>query len=76
MKAEHKAMSRRLEEIQKEQSVPLNQTNQSEGGNHTFKSFSENPTQKVHPELLEMIIALNERLANQSTTINQPQSIS
>ena len=31
VKAEHKAMSHRLEEIQKEQSVPLNQTNQSKG---------------------------------------------
>ena len=64
-------MSHRLEEIRNEQIVPLNQTDHSEGGNHSFQSFSENPTQKVHPELLQMIVGLNQRLANQSTTIGQ-----
>ena len=70
-KNEHRDMSNKLEAIRNEQNIPLTQPEQVEGSHPPFKSFAENPTQQVHPELLTMIIGLNERLANQSTTIQQ-----
>ena len=69
-------MSHRLGTIRDEQSHPLNQIENAEARQQTFKSFAENPTHKIHPELTAMI---RERLANQTQTIKsleQKQSMS
>ena len=64
-------MSNKLEAIRNNENIPLTQPEQIEGDKPTFITFAENPTQKIHPELLTLIINLNERLANQTLTIKQ-----
>ena len=64
-------MHRRLEVIKNEQSIPLNQPETPDETNPNHESFSANPTQKIHPEIVQMIVDLNQQLAQQSSTISQ-----
>ena len=69
MRAEHIKMQRRLEVIKSEQSEPLNQPENQDEANPNFDSFSVNPTQPIHPEIVKMIVDLNQQLAHQTATI-------
>ena len=62
-------MQRRLEVIKNEQNTPLNQPEIQDDSNPNFESFSANPTQPIHPEIIRMIVDLNQQLAQQTSTI-------
>ena len=66
---EHKRMKQQLEEIKNEQIELLAQPQNQDEANPNFDSFSANPTQPVHPELVKMIVDLNQQLAHQTATI-------
>merc|ERR1712105_517478 len=63
-------MHRRLEVIKNEQNIPLNQPETQNESNPNFESFSASPTQKIHPEIIRMIVDLNQQLAQQTSTIS------
>ena len=66
---EHKRMEQQLEEIKNEQIELLAQPQNQDEANPNLDSFSANPTQPVHPELVKMIVDLNQQLAHQTATI-------
>ena len=70
-RAEHIKMHHRLEVIRNEQNIHLNQPETQDESNPNFESFSAHPTQKIHPEIVQMIVDLNQQLAKQSSTISQ-----
>ena len=55
-------MHRRLKVIKNEQNIPLNQPETQNESNPNFESFSANPTQKIHPEIIPMIVDLNQQI--------------
>ena len=69
MRVEHIKMRQQLEEIKNGQSEPLNRPENQDEANPNFDSFSVNPTQPVHPEIVKMIVDLNQQLAHQTATI-------
>ena len=69
MRVEHIKMRQQLEEIKNGQSEPLTQPENQDEANPNFDSFSVNPTQPVHPEIVKMIVDLNQQLAHQTATI-------
>ena len=66
---EHKRMKQQLEEIKNEQIELLAQPQNQDEANPNLDSFSANPTQPVHPELVKMIVDLNQQIAHQTATI-------
>ena len=69
MRVEHIKMRQQLEEIKNGQSEPLNRPENQDEANPNFDSFSVKPTQPVHPDIVKMIVDLNQQLAHQTATI-------